>query len=231
MVGEVPRLNRFAGAEAICYGSRTMTDDIETILAASATIPGWTAGEDAKQVARASLDLPDGATIVEIGVFMGRCTVLLAGPRRLRGSGKVHCVDPFDCSGDAFSVPYYVNGLKTAGFDSLENAFRHNLSRLGLAAWVEIHRGTSRDIATGWARPIDLLLLDGDQSPEGAREAYESWIPFLKTGATIVLRNTEDRDYAEGHDGHRRLALEELVAPRYAAIRQVGATTFAVKAK
>jgi hypothetical protein len=30
--------------------------------------------------------------------------VLLAGARTLRGSGTVHCVDPFDGLGDAFSV-------------------------------------------------------------------------------------------------------------------------------
>src|SRR5262249_31202132 len=33
------------------------------------------------------------------------------------------------------------------------------------------------------------------------------------------------RGYAEGHDGHRRLVLEEIVPPAYQEIRQVGATT------
>jgi hypothetical protein len=103
--------------------SDAMIDSIEGILAASVTIPGWTSGEDAMQVALTSLGLPGQATIVEVGVFMGRCTVLLAGPRLLRGSGKVHCIDPFDCSGDAFSVPYYVAALQAARSDSLEELF------------------------------------------------------------------------------------------------------------
>jgi hypothetical protein len=54
-------------------------------------------------------------------------------------------------------------------------------------------------------------------------------VPFLKPGGTIILRNTRDRVYEEGHDGHRRLVAEELVAPRFEAVRQVGATTFAIK--
>jgi hypothetical protein len=203
-------------------------DSIDRIVAVSATIPGWTETEDARQVALASFALPEGATVVEVGVYMGRCTVLLAGARRLRGSGTVHCVDPFDCSGDQFSVPYYVGGLRTTGLDSLERAFRKNIAGCDLDQWVAIHRGTALEVAAGWSKPIDLLLLDADQSPAGARAAYEAWSPFLRRGGTLIVRNTADREYAEGHDGYRRLVLEEIHPPRYRDIR-VGETTFAIK--
>jgi hypothetical protein len=55
------------------------------------------------------------------------------------------------------------------------------------------------------------------------------WAPFLKRGGLLVLGNTRDREYAEGHDGNRRLAMEELVPPLYSGVRRVGATTFAIK--
>lgn len=202
---------------------------VEEVTAAAASVPGWTDGEDARKVALASLALPDEATIVETGVYMGRCTVLLAGARSLRGSGRVHCVDPFDCSGDPFSVPHYLSKLEATGIASLEEAFRRNIARLGLDPWIEVHKGTDLEIAAGWSQPIDLLLLDGDQSPAGARAAYEAWSPFLRRGGTIVLRNTGERQYAEGHDGHQRLVVEEIRPPRYRDIRQVGMTTFATK--
>ena len=149
-------------------------------------------GDALTEIALASWGLRPDATIVEIGVFMGRSTVLLAGARRLRGSGKVHCVDPFDCSGDAFSIPHYLQALKATGSDSLEEVFRRNMSRLGVEPWIELHRGTSRDVGASWSSPIDFLLLDGDQSPVGAREAYDTWVPFLNTGGTIVLGNIHD---------------------------------------
>jgi len=205
-------------------------DQIDAIVAASEGIPGWIAGEDARELALASWAAAAGATIVEIGAFMGRCTVLLAAARRLRGSGKVFSFDPFDCSGDAFSVPRYRALLKAAGDASLAAAFSRNIARLGLESWVETITATAAEGAAGWNRPVDLLLLDGDQSPEGARQAFEQWVPFLKPGGTIVLRNTRDRTYAEGHDGHRKLAVEELVPPRFNGFRQVGATSFAIKA-
>ena len=205
-------------------------DHLDSIMAASAAIPGWLEGEEAREVALASWAAAAGATIVLIGAFMGRSTVLLAAPRRLRGSGKVYCFDPFDCSGDAFSVPYYQSLLKATGLDSLEAAFDRNIARAGLEAWVEKSKSTAAEGAARWTRPVDLLLLDGDQSPQGARDAYERWVPFLRAGGMLILRNTRDRKYAPGHDGHRRLAVEELIPPRYSEIRHLGATTFAVKA-
>ncbi len=45
----------------------------------------------------------------------------------------------------------------------------------------------------GWQDPIDLLVLDGDQSVAGAREAFEAWFPFLKPGGTIAVHNANFR--------------------------------------
>jgi hypothetical protein len=44
------------------------------------------------------------AVIVEIGVYFGSASDL-AGARKIAGTGVVHCIDPFDASGDDFSAP------------------------------------------------------------------------------------------------------------------------------
>jgi predicted O-methyltransferase YrrM len=67
----------------------------------SEAIAGWARGDEAIELALAARSLPVGATIVEIGSFLGSSAVLLAGARKVAGSGMVHCVDPFDGSGDA----------------------------------------------------------------------------------------------------------------------------------
>jgi predicted O-methyltransferase YrrM len=204
--------------------------NLEEYIQKSSIIPGWTRNEDAEELARASFSLGRDAIIVEIGAFLGCCTILLAGARRLQGSGKVHSVDPFDYSGDAFSVPHYRDIVASLGGGSLRDHFEANIRRAGLSNWVEVHQGRAAEVAVTWERAIDLLLLDGDQSPNGAREAFDWWVPFLKPGGIIVLRNTRPREYAEGHDGHRRLVLEQIFPPRFTHVRLVGATTFARKA-
>lgn len=203
--------------------------DVGEFVEASEAIPGWTSGDDAQEIALASFALGDNPVIVEIGVFLGRCTVLLAGPRRRLGSGLVHGIDPFDGSGDAFSLPHYRRILESLGNGSQRDHFEANIADAGLGDWVKVHQGRGEDIAASWEQPIDLLLLDGDQSPEGARAAYEAWVKFLKPGGILVLRNTPARDYAEGHDGHRRLAMTEVVPGKYDEIRHLTDTTIARK--
>ena len=219
-----------AGPQDGAARGHRVNNELLDVLEASRAIPGWTRNEDAEEIARVSLSLGDDPVIVEIGAFMGCCTVLLAGPRHIRGSGTVHCIDPFDGSGDAFSVPHYRQILESLGGGPLQSHFEANISRAGLGGRVIVHQGRATEIAARWTRPIDLLLLDGDQSPEGARAAYESWESFLKPDGIIVLRNTRPRDYAAGHDGHRRLAVEEILPPRYYEVRQVRDTTFARRA-
>jgi predicted O-methyltransferase YrrM len=159
-----------------------------------------------------------GAVVVEIGSFLGKSAVLLAGARKRRGSGRVHCVDPFDASGDAFSTPVY-RSLAAADARPLRQRFQANIARSGLTDWVEIHEGLAGRVAATWTVPIDMLFLDGDQSPEGARLAYDAWAPFLKVGGVIALHNSTERVYAPGHDGHRLLAVHIVRPPRYGDVR------------
>lgn len=100
----------------------------------------------------------------------------------------------------------------------------------GLSEWVEVHQGKAEEIATDWAAKIDLLIFDGDQSPAEARAAFERWSPWLKPGGVIALHNSNPREYQVDHDGHYRLAIEEIQLPCYIERQLVDSTTFAVRA-
>jgi predicted O-methyltransferase YrrM len=203
---------------------------IAAIVEDAMTIFGWCEGQAASEAIRVCLALPSKPVIVQIGIFMGRSTALLAGACRVRADAKVYCVDPLDGSGDSFSVPYYAEELRNSGYPSLELAFIDNMRRVRLQEWIELNKVTGQVAAKSWFQPIDFLWLDADQSPTGAREIFEAWVPFLRTGGTLVLRNTADRSYAPGHDGNRRLVQEVIHPPMFASIRQIDATTFAVRA-
>jgi predicted O-methyltransferase YrrM len=203
------------------------SNELAAIQQGAEQIPGWRSGAESKELARLSFALDPGAVIVEIGSFLGRGAVLLAGPRKLRGSGRVHCVDPFDGSGDAFSVPHYEEIQAALGGGSLRQHFDDNIARLGLQDWIEVHPGRQEEVVANWREPIDLLLLDGDQSPAGARSAYDNWLPFLKAGGVIAVANSDPREYARGHDGYRRVAAERLASEDYSAVWRVGSLTMA----
>jgi MMP 1-O-methyltransferase len=192
-------------------------------------IPGWTRGDEARALARAAHGLGQGAVIVEIGSFLGRSTVLLAGSRKLRGSGLVHAIDPFDASGDSFSRPVY-RSIQELRHTPLRRAFEENIERAGVTPWVMVHEGTGVQIAGTWAAPVDMLFLDGDHSYAGVRPTYESWIPFLVPGGLIAVHNSSPRSYQKDHDGSMRLVAESIHPPEFCSVHCVGSTTFAVKA-
>jgi predicted O-methyltransferase YrrM len=197
-------------------------------LVDTAAIPSWLGRAEALALAASCFSLSRDAVVVEIGSFLGKSAIMLAGARKQAGSGTVHCVDPFDASGDAFSVPVY-REIAVGDARSLRERFEANIARAGLTGWVEAHEGTAASVAAGWTAPIDMLFVDGDQSPDGARLAYDSWSPFLKAGGLIALHNSVERVYAPGHDGIHLLAVHRVRPPQYGDIHEVDTTTFARK--
>ena len=207
---------------------RNRLGDLATYLDLSEQIPGWKRGAEAEEMALATRSIKGDAVIVEVGVFLGSATVLLAGARQLAGSGMVYCVDPFDGSGDEYSVPVYSE--IAAGFSSsLRDQFMQSINAAGLDAFVTVHEGTAETIGDIWDQPIDLLFLDGDQSVAGARSAFEIWEPWLKTGGILVMGNSSPRPYEPDHDGNFRITSERVIEPAYRNNRIIGTTTFAQK--
>ena len=195
-------------------------------LAYGFSIPSWLGRQEALALASACYTFPSNAVVVEIGSFLGNSAIVLAGARKMRGSGRVHCIDPFDASGDAFSVSAY-RAIAGADLRPLRARFQANITRAGLTDWVVVHEGTAATVGAAWTEPIDMLFLDGDQSPEGASLAYDVWARFLKLGGLIAVHNSNERVYASGHDGMRLLATRLLRPPQYVDVRCVETTTFA----
>ncbi len=206
---------------------------IQEIINKSEHVRGFTRGEEAVELVRLAYGLDPCETVVEIGSFLGSSAILLAGARWLAGYGTVHCIDPFDGSGDAFSEPYYresINGLKACGFDKpLINLFWDNLQKSGFADEVRTWVGRAEEVGTYWYKPIDLLYMDGDQSPQSTRTVWDLFSNYLKPGSVVALHNSEPGNDRETHDGHRLLVEQELRSPVFSDVRLIGTTTFAVK--
>ena len=193
----------------------------------SRRIPGWTRGAEAAALAECAYRLDGVPEVVEVGSFLGASALLLAGARRLRGRGRVHCVDAFDGRGDAFSAPLYRRILAELGLPA-RRAFDQNLRRAGLSGWVRVHQGRASEVGARWERPIDLLFLDGDQSYPAARADFLLWSAHLRPGGVLAVHNSLSTD--QDHDGARRVVAELVRRPDYVGVEVVGSTTFARRA-
>jgi hypothetical protein len=139
----------------------------------------------------------------------------------------VHVVDPFDFSGDAFSVPVY-RRIGASIPEGMRERFERNVARVGLTPWVELHQGRAVDVAATWTKTIDMLVLSADFSVTGARAVYDAWERFLRPGGLLALQNSNYKGYAPGHDGNHRVLVEELCPPRFSEPWFAGDYGFAI---
>jgi hypothetical protein len=102
--------------------------------------------------------------VVELGVWKGATTVLLADACRHTG-GRVFAVDTNDCI-DA----------------------RLRIRRLGLQKYCEIHKANSWEI--GYSFPVDLLFIDAGHRYDEVKSDWHAWYPRVKQGGYIFIDNT-----------------------------------------
>lgn len=118
-------------------------------------------------------------TCVEIGSAQGwsACHIGLALRENVRG--KLYAIDPHVPT--AWNDPDAVESLPI---------LQRNLRACGLTAYVEVIRATSEEAARGWARPIDLLFVDGDHSYEGVKRDWELFSPHLAPFGVAVMHDS-----------------------------------------
>ena len=117
-------------------------------------------------------------TVVEIGSWKGRSTVVLARALASRGGGVVHAIDP------------HQGGLEhTPGADTFDE-FVGNVKRKGVAHLVRAHRASSLEVARGWSEPAGMVWVDGSHEYEDVRADLEAWLPHLVSGGVLAMHDT-----------------------------------------
>jgi len=194
----------------------------------SRRIPGWAAGDEGVELIYATRSLPPDAQVLVVGVFLGRAVVLMAGGLEDGNGGTVHCIDPFDGSGEDFSAPIY-KAMLAEQPKPARARFEEYLRSAGLTDRVVTHEGMGEDFAPSWSTPLDMLFLSADQSPEGARRLFEAFTPHVRPGGIVVVHNSEP-GHVPGHDGNQLVAEHCVVPPEWVHKHRVRSMTFARRA-
>jgi predicted O-methyltransferase YrrM len=161
-------------------------------------VPGFLLESEARFLGLLTACAPANGTIVEIGSFKGRSTVMLASMAKEYGLGRVVAIDPHTRT--APTDPVIEKGSST--FEE----FSESLRSAGVDSWVEVHRACSRDVAQGWKRPIRLLWIDGDHTYAGAKADFDGFAPFVANGGIVAFH-----DALHGFEGPIRVFVEEVL--------------------
>ncbi|MEC9373784.1 MAG: class I SAM-dependent methyltransferase [Planctomycetota bacterium] len=123
-------------------------------------------------------------TIVEIGSYRGKSTVLLAlGCADVQG--KVTAIDPH------MPAP----GCSIVFDEEDERVLRETIRKHGVADRVDHWVMTSVEARPKWGEtPIDMLWIDGDHSEEGVRTDLEHWAPLVRVGGIVAGHDYTHRE-------------------------------------
>lgn len=143
------------------------------------SVPGYLLEGQERWLFEAAYSLPDRASVVEIGSFMGRSTCSLAFG--CRGSQKrVFAIDSFNGNDGDFPARGF--------FDE----FSANVARCGLSQYVEPVVGVSHEVARTWSKPIDLLFIDGSHRYEDVLADFEAFFPHVVPGGLVAFHDVCD---------------------------------------
>jgi predicted O-methyltransferase YrrM len=184
---------------------------------AAKDLPGFLTEAEGRFLGLAAACTPGQGSIVEIGSFKGKSTVMLATVAQHYGVSPVVAIDPHN-----FDNPELAEHRAAPGASSYE-AFLRNLESSGVADLVEVHRARSTDVSPGWTQPIRFLWIDGNHAYSGAKADFDGFLPHLIPGGIVAFH-----DALHLFSGPIRVFVEEVLrSDRFGAAGFVGSIAWA----
>jgi predicted O-methyltransferase YrrM len=176
--------------------------DLETVLndawEETRKVPGHLLENEARFLGLLAACVPGTGTIVEIGSFKGRSTVMLAKVAAHYGSGPVVAIDPHNS-------PILLD-LEANPEASTYQDFLNSINAAGVSGHVEPHLAYSNDVASTWKRPILVLWIDGDHSYDGVKKDLEGFLPHMEPYGVVAMH-----DALHVSPGPIRMFVEEIL--------------------
>lgn len=190
------------------------------ILAQMREVEGWLDESEADLLIAAESHalsaLPAPHTIVEVGSFCGRATVVLGGvTRAVCPAAQIYSIDPHDGKVGALD-----QGLVCHG-PTLEK-FKRNVQRAGLTHLVVTIQKRADEVS--WERPISLLLIDGLHDYASVARDFYHFEKWVVPGGIIAFH-----DYAPYFPGVQTFVNEILRSGKYRQVHCAGSMIIAEK--
>jgi predicted O-methyltransferase YrrM len=157
------------------------SSDFPAALAAVRGVEGWLTDAQARRLWDAAQGMRPGGSIVEIGSYRGRSTVVLARA----SEAPVVAIDPHAGTDRG---PQEIAGYAGEA-ESDHQAFMHNLDRGGVRDRVRHVRRYSAEAHAEVHGEIDLLYVDGAHRYRPARDDIRDWGARVAPGGTLLIHD------------------------------------------
>lgn len=158
--------------------------DLATTMALVADVEGWMSPSQGATLFDAAANCPNGGSIVEIGSFRGRSTIVLA--TAADPSVRVIAIDPHAGNDRG---PQEIDGFEDEAADD-HSVFTANLATAGVSERVQHVREFSDaalDVVEG---DIDVLYIDGAHRYAPALADIRAWGARVGDGGTMLIHDS-----------------------------------------
>lgn len=152
--------------------------------ASVADVDGWMTEGQARALYDAAASCPPGGTIVEIGSFHGRSTIVLASASP--PDATVIAIDPHAGNDRG---PQEIEGFE-AEADQDHARFNRNLNDAGVAERVTHVRKFSDDALADIEGEVDVLYVDGAHRYAPARSDIVTYGARVRDGGTMLIHDS-----------------------------------------
>jgi predicted O-methyltransferase YrrM len=190
-------------------------DELQRIQQAVCHVDGWLTDRELSFLALAAACPTTEGTILEIGSYRGRSTIVLARAAALTSQPQIVAVDPLPNEGPLARDP---NGKWTA-----RALLDLNLEQAGVLTAVEFHQCSSYELAPRWTASLRLLWIDGDHRYASTKQDFDLFAPYLADGAILAMHDVLSR-----YDGCIRVFTEDVLdSPHFGAAGLCGSIGWA----
>jgi hypothetical protein len=172
--------------EATCGDEMTDTDELayDQIAAAVEPLDGWMSPDQGRRLFAAAARCAPAGTIVEIGSFRGKSTVVLASAAP--AGVQVVAIDPHAGNDRG---PQEFEGFEAEAADD-HAVFLANLRAGGVADRVRHVRAFSHAAHGEVTEPVDVLYVDGAHRFGPARADIRDWGARVTDGGTMLIHDS-----------------------------------------
>jgi len=161
-----------------------MNHSLEELLNSVSGVDGWMSPDQAERLYRAAAGTHPGDTVVEIGSFRGRSTIVLAGAAP--DGVQIVAIDPHAGNDRG---PQEIDGFQAAAATDHE-VFNANLAAAGVAQRVRHVRAFSDAAHAEVQGEVAVLYVDGAHRYSPARTDIREWGRRVSPGGTMLIHDS-----------------------------------------
>jgi predicted O-methyltransferase YrrM len=194
-----------------------------TLLAAARAATGFMPDEEGRALHDAALASKGSGPLLEIGSYLGRSTLYLAGAARARHTQLI-AVDHHRGSeehqpGWEYHDPSLVD--RDSGLLDTFPGFRRAITRAGVTDVVVPVVAPAELLAAAWHGPLAMVFLDGSHTDESAQRDYECWAGKISAGGVLAIHDVFP-DPADGGQAPYRVYRRALESGEFDEIGVTG---------